>query len=149
MSKIRRRKKIKTSEWLFGLYRFRVEIEGTKAHTSWNLVEEALKAIERERVGVGLVMVFSLNCLLGVWDFDFFFFQFSYYYLYILVLLFSLNRLCIGFQLVSLKNMYLCSCILELSLYCGHVVFDFEFSRFVFYFEFTGLVFLFWFFFNL
>jgi len=52
------------------------------------------------------------------------------------VLLFSLNRLCVQFGLVSLKEMLcLCSCILE------YVVFDFEFSEFVFEFEFVGFVF--------
>ena len=48
------------------------------------------------------------------------------------MLLFSLNKLSIGFGLIVLKKM---------CLYCGHVVFDFKFSKFVFYFEFAGLVF--------
>ena len=57
MSKIRR-KKIKTSEWLFGLYRFRVEIEGTKAHILKSGGGNVESSRERERVGVGLVMEF-------------------------------------------------------------------------------------------
>ena len=57
MSKIRR-KKIKTSEWLFGLYRFRVEIEGTIAHilkSGGGNVESSRERESRGWVGDGVL----------------------------------------------------------------------------------------------